>query len=141
MDRIEQLNERVYSRNLASTIPAIYFSPRPVSTKYATMPILDQFNKSNVSLQYKQAHDVQSIFLPGSSAPWSGFVDQIDVESSFRNEYTPSSTSDLYAHSVPSKQVTQPHPHLFSHVVSSHKTPEFKENKIFNNSTSAKINL
>lgn len=141
MDRIEQLNERVYSRNRASEIPAIYFSPRPVSTKYATMPILDQFKKSNVPIPYKQPHDVQSTFLPGTSAPWSGFVDQIDVESSFRTNYIPSSTSDLYVHSVPPKKVEQPHPHLFTHVVSSYKTPEFKETKVFNNSTSTKINL
>jgi hypothetical protein len=139
MDRIEQLNSRLYSRNMASSIPPVYFSPRPVSTKYATLPILDQFNKSNVPIVYKSPHDVTTIFLPGTSAPWSGFVDQIDVESSFRDKtYIPSSTSDLYSTSIPSKKVEQPYPHLFSHVVSSHKTPTFKEKAIFNNLTGAK---
>ena len=86
---------------------------------------------------------MQKDYLPGSSAPWSGFVENIDIETRLRyeQEYIPSSKSSLYIKpNIPSLNTVQPYPGLFSDAVSSMKTPEFKQNRIFYNSTSQKIN-
>ena len=143
MERIEELNKRITERNSTTTRPSFYFSPRPVPTKYTTLPILDQIQPSKYKIDYKKPYDVQKDYLPGSSAPWSGFVENIDIETRLRyeQEYIPSSKSSLYIKpNIPSLNTVQPYPGLFSDAVSSMKTPEFKQNRIFYNSTSQKIN-
>ena len=98
MERIEQLNQRINQRNETSTVPSFYFSPRPVPTKYTTLPILDQVPLSSVATIYNKPYDVQKDYLPGNSLPWSGFAVNVDVETKLRyeKEYIPSSTSSLY---------------------------------------------
>ena len=143
MERIEQLNQRITQRNATSTTPAFYFSPRPVPTKYTTLPILDQIQTSTLKTEYTKPYDVEKDYLPGNSAPWSGFVENIDIETRLRceQEYIPSSTSTLYVKpTIPSLNTVQPYPGLFASAVSTSVTPTFKQNRIFYNSTSQKIN-
>ena len=143
MDRIEELNYRMQQRNVA-TVPAFYFSPRPVPTKYTTLPIVDINKPSSVDIIYNKSHNTQTDYLPASSAPWSGFADNIDIETQLKLEknYIPSSKSSLYTKpKIPSTHDSQPFPGLFSDAISAYKTPVFNDRKIFNNSTSQKINL
>ena len=79
MNRVEELNERIVERNKGET-PQFYFSPRPVPTKYTTMPILDEKLPATIPLKNELVFDVTKQFLPGSSAPWSGRIDQIDAD-------------------------------------------------------------
>lgn len=143
MERIEQLNQRITERNSTTTNPAFYFSPRPVPTKYTTLPILDQIQQSTTKTKYTEPHDIEKDYLPGSSAPWSGFVENIDIETRLRleQEYIPSSKSTLYVKpNIPSLNTIQPYPGLFATAVSSAVTPKFDKTRIFYNSTSQKIN-
>ena len=144
MDRIEELNQRISQRNIGTTTPAFYFSPRPVATKYTTLPIIDQIKPSSISIPYKEPYNVEQEYLPTSSSPWSGFANNIDVDTQLKREkdYIPSSKSSLYTKpKIPSTNTLQPYPGLFSDVITSHTTPKFKEKNIFYNSTSQKINL
>jgi len=112
MTRVEELNQRIYQRLQAET-PSFSFSPRPVATKYTTMPVLDQ-RTSGKEINQVPIFDVTRNFLPGDSAPWSGKAENIDVETDLYlgRTYFPSTKSDLYTVSVPSKNVEQPFPLL-----------------------------
>jgi hypothetical protein len=143
MDRTEELNQRIQQRNVATT-PAFYFSPRPVPTKYTTLPIVDIHKPSSVDISYTKSYNTQTDYLPASSAPWSGFADNIDIDTQLKLEknYIPSSKSSLYTKpKIPSTHGSQPFPGLFADATSNYKTPVFNDRKIFNNSTSQKINL
>ena len=123
MDRVEELNHRLYSRNLASSTPSVLFSPRPTPTKYTMMPVVSDPVPPTVKIQPR----LKTKFLPATlKAP--NALDFVDVESTLKNldfalqksdraVYVPSSKSDLYNHKTRAQFVHQPHPHLFAHVV------------------------
>lgn len=125
LDRTEQLNERLYKRNIPSGTLQPSFSLRPVSTKYDYMSIFDRRPQSNVEIQRQPAFNNQHTFNPGNSvAPWSGFATNVNQESKLRNQFfalqkceqsnwVPSSNSDLYNTVVVGRNETQPHPYLF----------------------------
>ena len=143
MERVEQLNQRLTERNTTSTTPSFYFSPRPVPTKYTTMPIIDNICSSNVSIVCQESYSTTTDYLPGDSAPWSGFSNNVDVETKLRyeKEYIPSSKSSMYVKpNIPSTHTIQPYPELFAYAVSSAKPSTFKDKHLFYNSTSQKIN-
>ena len=119
MSRVEELNERIYQRLQADT-PSFSFSPRPVPTKYTTMPILDQ-RTSGKEIDQLPIFDVTRNFLPGDSAPWSGKAENIDVETDLYlgKTYFPSTKSDLYKVTVPSSELNQPFPLLQASVKTS----------------------
>jgi hypothetical protein len=123
--RVEDLNKRIYNRNLPNTQPQMCFSPRPVPTQYTTMPIMDQVAKASVPIKLTSSFNTRTNFLPGDSAPWSGFKNNVETESSLFNMYfalqacpqayyIPSSQSELYnkAPAVGRKE-PQTHPELF----------------------------
>lgn len=116
MSRVEELNQRIYARNYGDT-PAFYFSPRPVPTKYTTLPIVDE-RLTGQDITCKPIFDTTKQFLPGSNAPWSGKANTIDIETQLYRpkNYFPSSQSDLYQLRVPSTPTVQPHKHLFESV-------------------------
>lgn len=116
MSRVEELNQRIYARNYGDT-PAFYFSPRPVPTKYTTLPIVDE-RLTGQDITCKPIFDTTKQFLPGSNAPWSGKANTIDIETHLYRpkNYFPSSQSDLYQLRVPSMPTVQPHKHLFESV-------------------------
>ena len=144
-DRSQELNQRIYSRNIPSAEPPVHFSPRPVPTKYTTMPILDHRIKPKVMIH--STSFTTKDFLPGTNAP--GYSNFVDTESSLKNityalqssshaVYVPSSQSDLYIHTVPPSPVVQPHPHLFKVVETTNsgiKVPYTLPQSIFNQDT------
>jgi hypothetical protein len=121
-----EINKRIYDRNLPSQFLQPYLSVRPVMTKYSFMPIVDPRAPINVPLVQQPVYNVHNVFNPGNTqSPWSGFASNINKESMLRNQvfalqecsqsvYVPSSNSDLYKFSFkPEKNVNQPFPNLF----------------------------
>ena len=121
-----ELNVRIADRNIPSEALQPQYSMRPVSTKYAHLPIVDRRVKPDVAKHHYEPYSVSTIFNPGTAqAPWSGFATNIDVYSLLRNQffaiqdcpqakYIPGTNSDLYKSYLPSKYVEQPFPELFT---------------------------
>lgn len=139
MSRVEELNQRLRERNVADT-PSFYFSPRPVPTKYCTMPIVDSRVESTVPIQSSRPFNTFTQFLPATSAPWSGKADTIDTESDLYRpkDYIPASKSSLYQSSIPSQNGVQPHPLLFASVRASPTSFARSETQFFYNNTGIK---
>jgi len=154
-ERIDELNERISSRNIPSQPLQPFYYQTPVSTKYGYMPILDQRKESSVPLSNYPIFSPHTTFNPGNNmAPWQGFANNVNVESTLRNQffglqdcqqayYVPSSTSDLYKVSVPppSQPVNQQFPLLFKRELFDHFNPNSDNlgNSFFNNSTRTDI--
>jgi hypothetical protein len=128
--REEELNQRLYERNIPSNPLQAQFDIRPVSTKYALLPILDRRAKTTVPIIQVPTFDIGHTFNPGNAmAPWSGFAANVNNESDLRNqffalqragqaEYVPSHTSDMYQNHVSARpEIHQPFPGLFSNTV------------------------
>jgi hypothetical protein len=140
MSRTEELNQRLRERNVGDT-PQFYFSPRPVPTKYTAMPIMDEQKQSKVSITTKPTFDTTKHFLPSTTAPWTGWVDQVDIETKLIRSKPIPITSDLYQVHIPTKDGQQPHPLLFTSIQTSNSgiKPHPKETMTFYNSTHIKI--
>lgn len=148
-ERQDELNDRISSRNIPSTPLEPSYYHVPVSTKYAYMPILDQRKPATVPLNNYPVFSPHDTFNPGNSmAPWAGFANNVNIESSLRSqffalqhceqsEYVPSSSSDLYNVYVPPNPVKQPFPNLFKKEVFDHCNPNPHNlgNNFFNNNT------
>ena len=148
-ERQDELNDRISSRNIPSMPLEPSYYHVPVSTKYAYMPILDQRKPATVPLNNYPVFSPYNTFNPGNSmAPWAGFANNVNVESSLRSqffalqhceqsEYVPSSSSDLYNVYVPPNPVKQPFPNLFKKEVFDHSNPNPHNlgNNFFNNNT------
>jgi hypothetical protein len=126
--RTEQLNERISYRNIPSSQLQPQFDLRPLSTKYAMMPIVDRRENHAEPIRSVPIYDSETTFNPGSAqAPWSGFASNINKESILRNQffalqkgagqscYIPSLNSELYNKTnFYSTNVSQPFPDLFT---------------------------
>jgi hypothetical protein len=125
-DRVEDLNNRISERNIPSQKLQSQFGIRPVSTKYAMMPILDRRAIPTVPIERMPTYNIATTFSPGNDqGPWSGFAEKIDDDSRLRNQffalqradqayYIPPTTSDLYNVEVVGRPVQQPFPDLFT---------------------------
>ncbi len=126
LDRHQELNTRMYDRYVPSSTLQPGFSVRPLSSKYAKLPIMEAREKSSVPVYNYGTFNPEKTFNPGTDkAPWRGFAQNINLESSLRNQffanqknpqavYIPSSKSDLYEVPVDSRPVEQPNPYLFN---------------------------
>ena len=125
-ERVDEINNRIGSRYFSDIPLTPNFDPRPVSTKYSLFPLVNRRKESNEPIKRLPHHVVEVNFNPGSArAPPEGFINNVDVETTLRNQtvalqhgaykgtYIPSSNSDLYNVSVPYKPSAQPHPDLF----------------------------
>ena len=148
----EEINSRLNERNIPSNQLQPQFSIRPVSTKYAFLPIVDRIAPTNTPINKMPIYNVSNTFNPGSMSPWCGFSTNVDKESLLRNQvfalqnaeqsvYIPSSNSDMYNVTVTGRKEIQPFPDLF-------KEPEFSQFNpntlpigmdIFNNSTREQV--
>jgi len=102
------INNRMYNRNISSSTLQPYLDVRPVATKYSKFPIVDPRKTLNVPLTQESTYNIHDTFNPGNRmAPWSGFATNVNVESELRNQiyalqsssksvYVPDSSSDLY---------------------------------------------
>lgn len=124
-DRLGEINSRISERNIPSAALRPAFDVRPLSSKYATMPILETRPVPTVQLQQYRQFSTETVFNPGNArAPWRGWAERVNVESSLRNQffalqrndraaYVPTSESDLYHVTVIARDVEQPNPYLF----------------------------
>jgi hypothetical protein len=128
MERVEELNNRMTSRQFSDSPLQPNFDPRPVPTKYSHFPIVNRRTPMKEPVIPYLDYNLSANFNPGSSkAPPSGFINNVETENRLRNQYfalqhgadqgiyIPSSNSDLYRVSVPIGQNNdpQPHPELF----------------------------
>ena len=153
LDRTLELSQRMAARNVPSAPLQPQFGIRPVSTKYAIMPIVDRRAPATVPLEIEPTYRPEIVFNPGSAqAPWSGFASAVNEESALRNqffglqrceqgEYIPDSTSSLYNSSVQATQAPQPFPLLFSspELDGFNPDPCRLAKKLFNNSTRTEV--
>lgn len=124
-DRLGEINSRISERNIPSAALRPSFNVRPISSKYAMMPILETRPAATVPLKSYQQFSTEAVFNPGNGkAPWRGWAERVNLESSLRNQffaiqrndravYVPNSDSDLYNVSVAARYVEQPNPYLF----------------------------
>lgn len=124
-DRLGEINSRISERNIPSAALRPAFEVRPISSKYATMPILETRPVPTVQMKMFQPFYTETVFNPGNAkAPWRGWAERVNVESSLRNQYfalqrndramyVPSSDSDLYNVTVIAREIEQPNPYLF----------------------------
>jgi len=125
LNRANELNKRISSRNVPSNPLQAQFSIRPVSTKYEILPIFDRKSLPTVPIQRQPTFNMETTFNPGTAqGPWSGFATNVNDESTLRNQffalqknpqayYIPPSTSDMYQVKVDGTQLNQPFPDLF----------------------------
>ena len=111
-EKNDKINNQIFSRNVPSNELEPNFSPRPVSTKYSTMKVVDNRSESNVPLKSYEYFNTQTTFFPGTDKPkYCGFSRNVDKESTLRNQffalqksnqcvYVPSSNSDLYENPI-----------------------------------------
>jgi hypothetical protein len=123
-DRVDELSNRMFARNVPSQDLQPNFDMRPVATKYAVMPIYDQYKPTTEAMRSYPAYSPHNVYNPGTSRPhFNGFASKVNVESTLRNQwfalqnaeqsvYVPSSTSDLYNTAIDYRPVMMPHPHL-----------------------------
>ena len=123
-NRVEELNNRISSRNIPSESLPPSFSIRAVPTRYVKMPVVDCRPPAKVKISNSCKYDQHTIFNPGDSAPYVGYSSAIDQDSRLKNiffplqkcdqaQYIPSSKSDLYNYQVISNPSRQNHTLLF----------------------------
>ena len=150
--RNNEINDRIYNRNIPSQILQPYLNIRPVMTKYSIMPIVDPRKENKVRAEQMPVYNTQTIFNPGNTkSPWSGY--DVNQESDLKNQifalqkcsqasYVPSSNSDLYKWTFnPSYKVTQTHDLLFKEekFTPFDPNPEKIGHGLFHNSTRTQI--
>ena len=124
--RIQELNKRIYDRNIPSQQLQASFDPRSVETRYVRFPGLDCHKPSDVNIKHEPNYSQSGQFNPGTSAPYSGYATNVDAESELHNsfmanqkwtaqtQFIPSSKSDLYNTNVTtSRPVQMTHAGLF----------------------------
>ena len=121
-NRVQELNIRMAMRNIPSLPLQSVFDPRPQNTKYTMFPVHEKVSVSFppeklTPIQCMPQYDQTRYFNPGTSAPFSGYANNIDKETSLKNlfesnqryaiqnKYIPSSKSDMYINTVKSTGV------------------------------------
>ena len=128
-ERVDELNDRIFSRNIGTAPLQPNYDPRPIPTKYSLFPIVDRRKPINEPLTTYPEYNVSSNFYSGNDrAPVNGMINNIEVETLLRNQYfalqkgadhavyVPDSNSDLYNVTLPEntqRREVQPHPDLF----------------------------
>ena len=106
-ERTTQLSDRMYKRNLAEGSLAPHMIARSVSTRLETLPMMDCRKVVPTKMANYGAYDSMETFHPGSSAPYSGYCNNVDIETHLRNtihplqkapqsKFIPDSSSDLF---------------------------------------------
>jgi len=126
-ERNDEINIRILDRDVPDQPLPPNFDPRPVMTKYALFPMLDNRMPANVPIQPNYNYSLETNFTPPvqSCGPVSGYVNHVATENQLRNQYfaiqrgadqaiyVPKSDSDLYKVYIPSTPSEQLYPLLF----------------------------
>ena len=153
LGRDMELSDRIAQRNMPSRPLQPQFSMRPVSTKYALLPIIDRRAPATIPIYTEPTYSVGNVFNPGNTqSPWSGFASNINDESSLRGqffalqkceqkEYVPSTKSDMYHVTAVGRQERQQFPGLFQEQQFAPFNPNTCDlgKDLFNNSTRTQL--
>ena len=151
----EEMNKKIYDRNIPSEILQPYIDVRPVLMKYSYFPIVDPRKELKVPMEQLPTYNVHKVFNPGNTtSPWSGFASHINKESELRNQiyalqkcsnsvYVPNSRSDLYQYNFKTEKQLNPHELLFQKEnfpsFNPNPEPEIVGSSAFYNSTRSQI--
>ena len=87
-DRVDELSNRMFARNVPSQDMQPNYDMRPVATKYTVMPIYDQYKTVSESTRSYPVYSPHNVFNPGTSRPhFNGFAANVNVESTLRNQW------------------------------------------------------
>lgn len=143
MDRVEELNQRLYDRNKTDTNPQMLFSPRPISIKYNDFPIIDHYNQSTVPMKSYTNYNIKDDYLPSSYiSPWNGY--NVSNETNLRNlnqklSKCPQIFMPKYTQPhIAGRNEVNPHPLLNNSVVMTPAQAQPQTYQLFNNTTRAK---
>ena len=138
-DRTEELNKRIFERNIPSRMFQQQFSNRPVSTKFTRFQKISSNDSlsNNEPILNKPKYNIKNDFNPGTNAPPEGYISNIDDESklnrqffatqnSFQSNWIPSTTSSLYNRPEFKWENHQPYPRLFNE----YKNNQNNQNKL-----------
>ena len=139
--RLDDLNARLSTRQFSDRPLQPNYDPRPVPTKYSHFPIIERRKAApQTPLAKYLDYSTTTTFAPMTSkAPYDGYFQNINTESTLRNQYfglqkgadqsiyVPSSSSDLYKVSAVGRQENQTHPSLFE-TPSFNRAPHSNEN-------------
>jgi len=132
-DRVDEINERIFSRYHPDTSLRPNYDPRPVSTKYTIFQSIDVKTSTDHLGEGSTLDLDNSGFV--SAATNGQTIRNIDTETILRNQTTalqhgigqhafvPSSNSDLFKTYIESKPSEQPFPNLFTTPTFSSNTP------------------
>ena len=106
-ERLDEIDNRIMSRNIPSSDLERVYDPRPSHTRRRFYPTIDK-QGYNSALPKHGIYNQNNVFNPGTSAPYSGYAKFIDSENSLKNifhplqkgsiqgKFVPSSNSDMY---------------------------------------------
>ena len=106
-NRLDEINNRLYERNLTSAPVKMQYDVRAVPTRYVHMPTIDTHQETSVPCENKPIYNTRTMFTPANSLPFNGYQENIDIETTLHNtifpiqacpqsKFIPSSRSDLY---------------------------------------------
>lgn len=87
------INEKIYKRNIPDSELQPLYRPIPLSTKYTNFPITslnvtsDNVNINKTKCKTYDNYTTEGNFNPGSSAPFNYYLQSIDLETFLRNQH------------------------------------------------------
>ena len=154
-ERVDELNERIQSRQFPDKELQPNLSSRPSMSKYDRFPIVGKVAIDGESSKSYELYQPSSNFNPGFG-PTNGYFSNIEIESNLRNQqyklqknenmnvYVPHSNSELYNIRVPSIPTENPHPYLIPQQMGfetfrQKQVPTVMGNEIFHNHTRTQL--
>lgn len=155
LNDLEEINERLYKRNIPSDNLQPNLSFRPTSTKYQIYPMNVTVETDPLNIINNNNFNINNGFYPGTDKPpFSGYSNNVNSESYLRNQFfalqkcpqaswAPDSTSELYNYNVDANikpdNVLQQFPQLFKKESLGYFNPNpsnlMMGNNLFNNHT------
>ena len=123
----QEINNKIYQRNIPSHSLPPNLSVYPVPTKYVKLGVTDQHPEQKTPHKHYSNYQANKMFCPTSTnGNYQGYSSHIHLESELRNqfvalqkcdasEYIPNYKSNLYTYSTPShNKEIQPFEYLFN---------------------------
>lgn len=144
----EVINKRIYERNISNKHLDVLYPLIPYSTKFQKFPTTPTMQNIDTNISNKLDYNYSAGMHPGTSrGPIQGFMQNVDFESSLRNQFfalqkcdqsnfVPNSNSDLYVETtIQTTPYKDNHGLLFkTHSYKNNKNVK-KEDYLFNNYT------
>lgn len=130
IDNVMENNHRIQERTFPDYYLQPNYDPRPVSTKCSHLPLIDLRKSENGKKELYNDHYPEVNFYTGTyNAPFSGYKNNVDVETKLRNieiplhhgdlqvDYKPNLNGDLYnVSTIVGRNEEQQFPRLFHHL-------------------------